>query len=326
MSHGTERDAAIVGGQRFAGRRRNAGWHVLGLLLLLAVGCGRAPSASTSNGRLAVFVSIPPLANLVEQIGGNHVKVDVLVQPGQDPHSFQATPQQVVALGRAKLFFKIGMPFENSVLEKIEPGNRQLAVIDATCGILRLPMSGSCSHEPGHDHASETLPGELDPHVWLSPPLVKTMATHIAAELAEADPEHKQDYEQNLAALLKRLDTLEEQIGEKLAPYRGRVFYVFHPGFAYFADAYGLKEVAIQIAGQTPSLKQLGELAAQAKKDRVTTIFIQPEFDARSVQAIADAIHGQVVTINGLGTDVIADIEDIAEKVEKSMRTTKDKE
>ena len=81
-----------------------------------------------------MFAGIPPLAYLVEQIGGEHVKVDVLVQPGQDPHTFEPTPQQVVALGRAAVFFKIDMPFEAVLLEKVREGNRRLAVVDATQG------------------------------------------------------------------------------------------------------------------------------------------------------------------------------------------------
>jgi zinc transport system substrate-binding protein len=290
----------------------------LAAVAILTVGCGQSASDLSSDGRLPVFAGIPPLAYLVEQIGGEHVKVDVLVQPGQDPHSFQPNPQQAVALSRAAVFFKIDMPFEAAILEKVEQGRDQLAVVDATAGIQKRPLIGPCRDEAGHDH--ELHADELDPHVWLAPPLLKTMAANVAAGLCRADPEHKQDYERNLAEFVQRLDVVHERIGKMLAPYRGRVFYVFHPGFAYFAEAYGLKEVPIQIAGQTPSLKELRGLIGQAKKGRVTTVFIQPEFDPQSVQAIADAIGGQVVQINGLGKDVLADIEDIAEKVEKAMR------
>ena len=100
-------------------------------------------------------------------------------------------------------------------------------------------------------------PTELDPHVWLSPPLLKTMAANIAAGLCRADPSHAKDYRRNLSSLDRRLDLLHQQVARRLAPYRGRSFYVFHPGFAYFADAYGLKEAAIQLGGQMPTAKQL---------------------------------------------------------------------
>lgn len=293
---------------------------LLAIAMLFSLGCNPSPANRAGNGRLRVFAGIPPLAFLVEQIGGEHVKVDVLVQPGQDPHTFEPTPQQVVALGRAAVFFKIDMPFEAVLLEKVLEGSKRLAVVDATKGIKKLPLAGPCSGEAGHEHDHELHADESDPHVWLSPPLLKTMAANIAAELCRADPDNKPTYERNLATLVNRIDAVHARAEKLLASYQGRAFYVFHPGFAYFAEAYGLKEVPIQIGGQTPSLKQLRELIGQAEKDRVTTLFIQPEFDPQSVQAIADAIHGQVVPINGLGKDVVADIEDIAVKIGKAMR------
>ena len=107
-------------------------------------GCGSAPTDHPSDDRLPVFAGIPPLAYLVEQIGGEHVKVDVLVQPGQDPHTFEPTPQQILALGRAAIFFKIDMPFESVLLEKVQEGNRRLMVVDTTAGITKRRMDAPC--------------------------------------------------------------------------------------------------------------------------------------------------------------------------------------
>ena len=95
---------------------------------------------------------------------GEHVKVDVLVQPGQDPHTFEPTPQQVLALGRAAVFFKIDMPFENVLLEKVRQGNRRLMVVDTTAGIEKRKMDAPCGEHAGsHDHDHETPAGEPRP-------------------------------------------------------------------------------------------------------------------------------------------------------------------
>ncbi len=158
--------------------------------LLLLAGCGATAVDRPADGRLPVFAGIPPLAYLVEQIGGDHVKVDVLVQPGQDPHTFEPTPQQILALSRAAIFFKIDMPFESVLLEKVLEGNRRLKVVDTTRGIKKRKMDAPCCEAAGgHDHAQETPGGEPDPHVWLSPPLLKIQAQNIAAALGEIDPE-----------------------------------------------------------------------------------------------------------------------------------------
>jgi zinc transport system substrate-binding protein len=333
---GAEGRKAIAGSQRLAvcatvsgrapravGSRllANAAMLLVGVVVLVQ-GCSRTQTGGSNDGRLPVFAGIPPLAYLVEQIGGEHVKVDVLVQPGQDPHTFQPSPQQALALGRAAVFFKVDMPFEDVVLEKAQEGNRRLVIVDATRGIEKRPLDASCCEEDGHDHEASHSEhsAAVDPHVWLSPPLLKTMAANIAEDLCKADPAHRKDYERNLAALCDRLDSLHSRVKALLAPYRGRAFYVFHPGFAYFADAYGLKEVPVQIGGQDPSPKQIRQLIEQARKDRVKTVFVQPEFDPKGIQAVADAIGGRVVTINGLGKNVISDIEDVAEKVAKAMK------
>ncbi len=286
----------------------------------LALGCGPAAKQDPPDRRLAAFVGIPPLRYLVEQIGGKHVKVDVLVQPGQDPHTFEPGPQQAVALGRAAVFFQVGLPFEAAVLERVQEGNQRLLIVDTTEGIKKLPLVGPCCEESGHDGHAANDAAERDPHVWLSPPLLKTMAANIAAGLCRADPSHAKDYRRNLSSLDRRLDLLQQQVARRLAPYRGRSFYVFHPGFAYFADAYGLKEAAIQLGGQMPTGKHQFALIEDAKRQGVKTVFVQPEFDPESARAVADALGGQVVPLNGLGENVIADIEDIAMKIETAMR------
>ena len=324
-------------GNRRTGPRLRVGlvfgetWALVGSLLLLvfAVGCGTSQVDRSTGSRLPTFAGIPPLAFLVDQIGGTHVKVQSLVQAGQDPHTFEPTPQQVYALGNAAIFFKIDMPFENVLLQKVQEGNPRLMVVDTTHGIKKRAMDaaygetlpstiGRGAGGEGHDHESEA--GQPDPHVWLSPPLVKIQAENIAAALCKADPAHKREYERNLTTLTERLDALHRRLQKRLAPYQGRSFYVFHPGFGYFADAYGLKQEAVEAGGRSPTPKQLRALIEKAQADGVKTVFIQPQSAPQSAQVIADALGGKVVVINGLGSNVIEDIEDIAAKVEAAMR------
>jgi len=280
--------------------------------LLLLAGCGRSPAERPGDGRLAVFAGIPPVAYLAEQIGGAHLSVEVLVQPGQDPHTFEPTPRQVLALSRAKVFFEIGLPFENVVLAKVREGNPQLTVVDVAKGVAKRMIDG-------HAHDQHAEGGEPDPHVWLSPPLLKTQAENVAAGLSAADPAHAEEYRRNLTALLARIDAAHQRIGRMLAPYRGRSFLVFHPGFGYFADAYGLKEEAVEAGGRPPAPKQLRALIEKAKAEGIKTVFVQPQFDPHSVRVVAEAIGGEVVPMDGLAKDVLANLEDIGGKIEKAL-------
>ena len=155
---------------------KRPGFHVAALLLATLVGCGRADTDAAAPKPLEVFVGMPPQAYLVERVGGRHVVVRVLLQAGQDPHTFEPTPRCMLALARAQLFFKAGLPFENRLVEKIQGYHRRLTVVDTARGIKRRMMAAAgCDHEQHerHDHDRHDHDvAEPDPHVWLSPPLL----------------------------------------------------------------------------------------------------------------------------------------------------------
>ncbi len=156
--------------------------------------------------------------------------------------------------------------------------------------------------------------------MWLSPPLVKIEAANIAKALEKIDPESAAFFQANLARLDRELDAVDAKIRLKLKPYAGRWFLVFHPAFGYFADCYHLKQEAIETEGKQPTPKQLRELIQKAKADGVRVIFLQPQFDRHSAQVVADAIGGRIVLINDMEKDIIANLQDIAEKIAQSMK------
>ena len=290
------------------------------LLLVLLGGCIPPPADEPADGPLKVFVGIPPLAYLAERIGGEHVAVQVLLPTGQDPHTFQLTPKQVVVLSRAQLFFKIGLPFENRLAEKLAHDPRLPQVVDVTDGIKKRRMDADCRGHGADDHAEENEHGEeWDPHVWLSPPLLKTQAASIAAALERADPAHEKDYQTNLAHLCEDLDATSAKIAEALAPLRGQAFFVFHPALGYFADAYGLKQEAVEAGGKSPTPRQLGALIEKAKAQHVKIIFVQPQFDQHRAQTVAKAIGGSVVRIDPLAKDVLRNLADIAAQIKQGL-------
>ena len=297
-------------------RRPTANPVACGLTAICLFTLGAASSAAEP---LEVVAGIPPVAYLAERIGGEHVAVEVLMQPGQDPHTFQPAPKQVESLGRAKLFFKVGMPFECQLIEKIAAARQDIAVVDTTTGVKKRLMAGGdereeSAHREKHDDA------DYDPHVWLSPPNLKIQAANIAAALENADPAHAADYRANSKKFDAELDALHEKIAKRLKPFAGRTIFVFHPAFGYFTDCYGLKQEAVQMGGKQPSLKQLQELVHRAEAARIKTVFVQPQFDPRSAQTVAQAIGGAAAPLNDMSKDVLANLEEIAEKVEKSMK------
>jgi len=287
------------------------GIRTVALLLLGAIGEGVWERAEVAAEPLSVFVGIPPQAYLVERVGREHVLVNVLVQPGQDPHTFEPTPKQLLSLARAKLLFKTGMPFEDRLLEKIRGLHRRLVVVDTAAGI-KGPMMAADDH--GH-HAARP-----DPHVWLSPPLLKIQAANIAAALVRADPLHADDYRKNLAAVWSDIERTHARIGRMLKPYKGRSFYVFHPAFGCFGDAYGLKQRAVEAEGKIPTPKQLRLLVNSAVAEGVKVVFVQPQFDQGNARAVARAIGGTVVPIDPLAKDLLRNLEEMSAKIERAFK------
>lgn len=262
---------------------------------------------------LQVFVSVPPQAYLAERIGGDNVRVSVLVAAGQDPHTFEPTPLLITDFSRADIFFTAGLPFEDRIIKKIKNGNPHLRIVNTVAGIKRRTLHGA----PGHHHDGHGA--EADLHVWLSPPNLEVMSGTIERALADADPAHADLYRRNYDGLIRDIKATNADAARMLKPYKGRTFFVFHPAFGYFADTYGLRQQAVEFEGKTPSPRHLAELIRMAKSAKVKTIFVQPQFDKRSAAVVANAIGADMVTLDPLARDVLANLKDLARKIQAAM-------
>jgi len=262
--------------------------------------------------RLSLFVSILPQAYFVERVGGSHVEVEVLVGPGQSPATFELTPKQMAKLTQADAYFRIGLPFEKRLVGKIQTALSDLRVVDTRQGIQLRTME--------HEHHNDGS----DPHLWLDPMLVKVQAATVCEELCRLDPVNVDAYKKNLKAFKADLDEVDAKITQALEQLKGRKFYVFHPSYGYFGDAYGLTQVAVEVEGKEPSARRLAALIDQAKEDSVKVIFVQPQFSAKSAKAVAEAIGGVIVPIDPLARDYLKNLEDIAEKIARGLAKEKE--
>ena len=251
-----------------------------------------------AEDRLPVFVSIAPQKYFVEQIGRDLVDVQVMVQPGASPHTYEPKPLQMAALAKSELYFSIGVTFENVWLNKISASNPNLRIIHTDENIRKIPMSGHHHHEithgeeihnqeSEHDHHAHHHDGILDPHIWLSPPLVKIQALAILNALQEADPANSPKYESNYEEFISEIDLLHADLEKIFSGKRGTPFMVFHPSWGYFAEAYGIIQVPIEVEGKDPKPAQLMELIKYAQKREIKVIFVQPQFSFRNAEMIA---------------------------------------
>ena len=263
-------------------------------------------ASSAMAAGLSVFVSILPEKYFVEQIGGSHVSIHVLVGPGQSPATYEPTPRQMAEMSRTKIYFPIGVPFENVWLQRIVANNPQLTVVNLGEGLKSRQFTATehdhSGAEHGHDH------GERDPHIWTDPMLVKIMAQRICQTLTEQDPVHAADYAKNLAAFQEVLDALDAEIRAELAPVKNRRFLVFHPAWGYFAERYGLKEIAVEVDGKEPGPQSLTKLINEARQQQIHVIFVQKQFSTRLATMIAEEINAQVAVLDPLAEDWAANL------------------
>jgi zinc transport system substrate-binding protein len=279
---------------------------VLGWCLL---GFASAAPATAAKSPVRVFVSVMPQKTFVEKVGAAQVQVQVMVAPGHSPATYEPTPRQVAALAQADLYVRTGVPFENAWMARIRAANPRMRVLDNREGLI-LREAVEHAHHPGHeDHGDGAA---QDAHIWTSPLLAKRMAQQIKAVLTELDPSHAAEFAAHYAAFAAELDQLDQDIRQQLAPLKERRFMVFHPAWGYFAEAYGLRQVAIEQQGKEPGAKALATLIEQARTAGIRVIFVQPQFNRKAAQQVAQAIGGRVEALDPLAADYLANMRRVA--------------
>ncbi len=298
-----------------------------GMLMITALsGC----NSNNNEDDLLVVVSILPLAEFAEQVGGDHVTVSTMIPKGADPHTFDPAPSQMVQLEKASLYVEVGagLEFEIAYMDKIQSMNKDMYIVDSSKGLELLEASEHHHHHDGdeeeheedHEHEhEEEHEGSANPHTWLSPRNAQVMVQNICDGLCAIDPDHASDYKKNAASYIEDLKKLDSDITEALSGVTNRVFMCLHPQWEYFARDYDLTQIAIEVDGKEPSAQQLAELIDEAKEHSIKVVFTSPQFSTTSAKAIAQEIKGQVVGIDSLDKDYINNMRSILKSMKAAM-------
>ena len=243
-----------------------------------------------------VTVSILPQKFFVEQIAGDLAHVQVMVLPGSEPATYEPKPKQLSHLMKSKIYFSIGVPFERNWLTKFKEVSPKMLVVDTSKNIKKRAMSSSYNLKS----KKSVNKNALDPHIWLSPRLVKIISKNIADTFIKIDPKHKDVYLSRLKNFTKQISSLQKFAHKKLDHLKHREFMVFHPVWGYFADEFDLKQIPVQLEGKNPTPRTLIKLIKYAKNRGIKVIFVQPEFSKKSAEVIAKNIGAKVVVLDPL--------------------------
>lgn len=282
---------------------------IVSIALIAAVAVGCFESGTGAPSERVIYVSIPPQAGVVRAVAGERYDVRVLLPPGASHEAYEPRPSQLRELAVADLYVRIGVPFENVTWDRVRDINPKMAVVHAHEGIPLRPYD---PHE-GHAHGGD------DPHVWLAPANMKHMAEKVAEALAQQDPAHADEYRANLAGVVRELDALDRDLRRELEPVRCQAFWVYHPAWGYFADAYGLEQRAVEQEGRELGAQSLARIVNEARNEGVRVIFVDPRAGAKSARLVAEEIGARVETLDPLAEDYAANLRAAARAIREGL-------
>ncbi len=253
-----------------------------------------AASISLASGPVRVVTSLPDLADITQQIGGDRVKVDFIVRGDQNPHFVEVKPSYMMKLKSADEFFLIGMDLEMWAPQIIDGSrNTALDVVDLSKNIEKLEVPAKVDASQGDVHRFG------NPHYWLDPRNIHPIADEIVAALARVAPGDEQYFRSNAAAYLKRLDDKIAEWEKTMKPYAGNKIITFHKSWTYFARWLGLT-VADQVEpkpGIAPSPSHTAELIQLVRQGNIKAIVVEPFYDMGASEQIARSTNAKVIRL-----------------------------
>ena len=289
-------------------------------------GCQRHNSVTTNKQQLSaaplsavplIAVSILPQEWFVSRIGGSRVQTLVLTGPGQNPHNYEPVPKQLSGLAKAGVWILSGTEFEISLRPKIEKLFPALPIVDGTAGAAFRKLD---AYEYGHGHNDDHTALEIDRHTWLGSEPAKILAAHIRDTLSIIDPDGAEQYAGNYFNLVNDIDNEFLYLRQQLAPLKGSNVFVYHPSFGYFLDEFGIRQQAVETGGKTPGPRDLSRLIVLAKQEQPAAIFVQAQFPISAAKTVANAVGAELVSLDPLAPDWLANIRLMGEALKAGIR------
>lgn len=215
--------------------------------------------------QITVLCTTTIVGDVVREIAGDDASVAVLMPVGADPHAFQASPRDAIAVEAADLVFLSGAGLEGSLAPLLQAARGRVVDLSSELALRQnlLPDEGG-----------------FDPHVWFDPRNVAAWSETIAQVLAMADPDHASMYRARADAYRKEIGELDRWIRDRVAtiPEEARRLVTDHQAFGYFADFYGFEQTGTIFTGYStlsePSARELAALEDAIRAAGVPCLFV----------------------------------------------------
>lgn len=285
---------------------------IITLALVTLFACKPTKKVEEKN---TITVSILPQKYIVEQIAGDAFPINVMLPPGASPADYEPTVKQIQDLNNSGIYFFIGhLGFEKSWMTKFSETAKDVNYVSCSkkIDLLRGDIIESGHEEGEHQHGT-------DPHIWTSPENVKTISRTICETLSAHYPDKAAEFEANLHTFISRVDMLDNSIRTVITDSLSNAFMIFHPALGYYARDYHLEQFAIEFEGKSPSPAHMKRMIDLANEKNIKTIFVQTQFETSKAEAVAQEIGAEVVTIDPLAENWLAEMYSLTKKMEKAL-------
>lgn len=286
-------------------------------------------ASSDAQAKLRVVTTVPDLAALAKDVGGDHVQVKALSLHTQDPHFVDAKPSLILEVNKADLLVAVGLDLEIGWLPTLQTGARNGRVQTGGDGylecaqvvrVLEIP-TGKIDRTMGDVHAGG------NPHYLHDPRQAKACAASIAARMMALDPAHAADYRANLERFTDRLDRKIAEWEQRMKPYRGTSVVTYHKSWSYLIDWLGLRRVDTlePTPGIAPNPRHLAKVIRAARVSKARVLFQETYYPSRTARLVANKIGAKLVTLpaatNYRSGEAYTDhIDDIVTALEGALR------
>ncbi|MEY2480271.1 MAG: zinc/manganese transport system substrate-binding protein [Verrucomicrobiota bacterium] len=255
-------------------------------------------AAVSVQAKLNVVATLPDLASLAREIGGDKVQVTVLAKATEDPHFVDARPSFVVQLRTADVLIDGGAELEigwlppllqnarNAKIETGKPGR-----VSASDGIRLMNVPANVTRAAGDVHALG------NPHFMTDPIIAKAVAQHIAQSFSALDAANAAFYDGNYKKFEATINAKLQEWGAAMLPFKGQKVVAYHDSWPYFAHRFGINiDIFLEPKpGIPPSPSHLAEVIEQIKAQKIKAIIVEPFHDRKIAERVASATGAKVV-------------------------------
>ena len=270
--------------------------------------------SATQAANAAVVASLKPLGFIASAIADGVTDTQVLLPDGASEHDYSLRPSDVKRLQGADLVVWIGPEMEAFMEKSVKniPNAKQVTIAQLN-DVKPLLMKGADDDDDhGHNDAGSEKSdehhhhGDYNMHLWLSPEIARASAVAIHEKLVELMPQSRAKLDANLKDFEAQLATTDKQVGNELAPLKGKGYFVFHDAYGYYEKHYGLTPLGHFTVNPEiqPGAQRLHEIRTQLVEQKATCVFAEPQFRPAVVEAVARGTSVRMGTLDPLGTNI----------------------